>query len=96
MTLLNIKGISAIAGIIAVIVFVAIMPVKPGDIPPPIKDVSNVVDDATMQKDSSVKDSPDITETTLTNNNPELDYYIDEKGTKHFILDVRDVPSLEG
>ena len=96
MTLLNLKGISAIAGIIAVIVFVAIMPVKPGDMPPPIKDVSSVVDDASMQKDSSVTDSPDITETTLTNNDAELDYYIDEKGAKHFTLDVRDIPSLEG
>ena len=96
MTLLNLKGISAIAGIIAVIVFVALMPIKPGDVPPPIMDSSNVVDDASMQKDSSVSDSPDITETTLTKNDVDLDYYIDEKGTKHFTIDVKDIPSLEG
>jgi len=94
--LLNVKGISVIAGIIAVIAIVALMPIKPGDVPPPIKDVSNVVDDASMQKDSSVTDSPDITETTFTKNDVGLDYYIDEKGTKHFTIDVKDIPSLEG
>jgi len=94
--LLNLKGISAIAGIIAVIIFVALIPIKPGDIPPPITDSGNVVDDASMQKDSSVTDSPDITETTLTKNDADLDYYLDEKGTKHFTIDVKDIPSLEG
>ena len=94
--MLNLKGISAIAGIIAVIIFVALIPIKPGDIPPPITDSSNVVDDASMQKDSSVTDSPDITETTLTKNDADLDYYLDEKGTKHFTIDVKDIPSLEG
>ena len=94
--MLNLKGISAIAGIIAVIIFVALIPIKPGDIPPPITDSGNVVDDASMQKDSSVTDSPDITETTLTKNDADLDYYLDEKGTKHFTIDVKDIPSLEG
>ncbi len=72
------------------------MPIKPGDVPPPIKDVSNIVDDASMEKNSQVTDSPDITETTFTKNDGDLDYYIDEKGIKHFIIDVKDIPSLEG
>jgi len=94
--LLNVKGISVIAGIIAVIAIVALMPIKPGDVPPPITDSSNVVDDASMEKYSQVTDSPDITDTTVTENDEGLDYYIDEKGTKHFIIDVKDIPSLEG
>ncbi len=93
--MLNVKGISAIAGIIAVIAIVALMPIKPGDVPPPITDSSNVVDDASMEKDSLVTDSPDITDTAFTENDKGLDYYIDEKGIKHFIIDVKDIPSLE-
>jgi hypothetical protein len=94
--LLNVKGVSVIAGIIAVIVIVVLMPVKPGDVPPPIKDSSNVVDDASMEKDSRVTDSPDITDTTTTENDEGLDYYLDENGTKHFVIDVKDIPSMEG
>ncbi len=93
---MNIKGISVIAGIIAVSAIVALMPIKPGDVPPPITDSRNVVDDASMEKYSQVTDSPDITDTTVTENDEGLDYYIDEKGTKHFIIDVKDIPSLEG
>jgi len=93
---MNVKGISAIAGIIAVIALVAVMPIKPDDVPPPIKDVSVVVDDASMEKDSRIIDSPDITETTFTKNNEELDFYIDDKGIKHFVIDVKDIPSMEG
>jgi len=112
--LLNVKGVSVIAGIIAVIVIVVLMPIKPGDVAPPITDSSNVVDDASMEKDSQVTDSsnvvddasmekdsqvtdsPDITDTAVTENDEGLDYYIDENGTKHFIIDVKDIPSMEG
>ncbi len=94
--MLNVKGISVIAGIIAVIAIVTLMPIKPGDVPPPITDSSNVVDDASMEKDSQVTDSPDITDTTVTENDEGLDYYIDENGTKHFIIDVKYIPSMEG
>ena len=93
---MNVKGISVIAGIIAVIVIVVLMPMKPGDVAPPITDSSNVVDDASMEKDSQVTDSPDITDTAVTENDEGLDYYIDENGTKHFIIDVKDIPSMEG
>jgi len=94
--LLNVKGISVIAGIIAVIVIVVLLPMKPGDVPPPIKDSTNVVDDASMEKDTQVTDSPDIAEKAVTENNEGLDYYIDENGTKHFIIDVKDIPAIEG
>ncbi len=94
--MLNVKGISVIAGIIAVIVIVVLMPIKPGDVPSPITDSSNIVDDASMEKDTQVTDSPDIAEKAVTENDEGLDYYIDENGTKHFIIDVKDIPSMEG
>ena len=95
--LLNIKGVSVITGIIAVIAIVMLMPIKPGDVPPPITDNSDVVDDASMEKNSHVKDSPNVADIAATDNdNDELDHYIDENGIKHFILDVKDIPSFEG
>ena len=94
--MLNVKGISVIAGIIAVIAIVALMPIKPGDVPPPITDNSDIIDDASMEKNSHVTDSPKVNDIAATGNNNNLEHYIDEDGIKHFILDVKDIPSIEG
>jgi len=93
---LNPKGIAVVAGIIAVILLVVLLPMKAGDVPPPIIDTTDVVDDATMNKETLVTDTPDVSDTTVTENDEELEFYIDENGTKHYRLDVRDVPSFEG
>lgn len=93
---MNLKGIAVVAGIIAVILLVALLPIKAGDVPPPIIDTTDVLDDATIEKESRVTDTPDVSDTAVTENDEELDYYIDENGTKHYQLDVRDVPSFEG
>jgi len=93
---LNRKGIAVVAGIIAVILLVVLLPIKSDDVPPPIIDTADVVDDAAIEKESRVTDTPDISDTAVTENDEELDYYIDENGTKHYILDVRDAPTFEG
>lgn len=93
---MNLKGIVVVAGIIAVILLVALLPIKAGDVPPPIIDTTDVLDDATIEKESRVTDTPDVSDTAVTENDEDLDYYIDENGTKHYQLDVRDVPSFEG
>jgi len=93
---LNPKGIAVVAGIIAVILLVALLPMKAGDVPPPIIDTTDVLDDATMEKESRVTDTPEVSDTAITENDEDLDFYIDENGTKHYRLDVRDVPSFEG
>ena len=93
---MNPKGIAVVAGIIAVILLVALLPMKAGDVPPPIIDTTDVLDDATMEKESRVTDTPEVSDTAITENDEDLDFYIDENGTKHYRLDVRDVPSFEG
>ncbi len=93
---MNLKGIVVVAGIIAVILLVALLPIKAGDVPPPIIDTTDVLDDATIEKESRVTDTPEVSDTAITENDEDLDFYIDENGTKHYRLDVRDVPSFEG
>jgi len=93
---LNPKGIAVVAGIIAVILLVVLLPIKSDDVPPPIIDTVDVVDDAAIEKESRITDTPDVSDTAVTENDEELDYYIDENGTKHYILDVRDAPTFEG
>jgi len=93
---LNPKGIAVVAGIIVVIVLVALLPIKAGDVPPPIIDTADVVDDAAIEKESRVTDTPDFSDTAVTENDEGLDFYMDENGTKHYRLEVSDVPSFEG
>ena len=91
---MNPKGIAVVAVIMAVILLVVLLP-KAEDVPPPIIDRTDVVDDTSMEKESRVTDTPDVSDTTVTENDEELDYYIDENGTKHYRLEVRDVPTFE-
>lgn len=92
---MNRKGIAIVAGIIAVILLVVLLPIKAGDVPPPIIDTADVVDDVAIEKESRATDTPDVSDTTVTENDEELDYYIDENGTKHYRLEVIDVPTFE-
>ncbi len=93
---MNPKGIAVVAGIIVVILLVVLLPTNTGDTPPLIIDSTDVIDDATMNKETLVTDTPDVSDTTVTENDEELEFYIDENGTKHYRLDVRDVPAFEG
>ena len=91
---MNPKGIAVVAGIMAVILLVVLLP-KAEDVPPPIIDRTDVVDDTSIEKESRVTDTPDVSDTAVTENDEELDFYIDENGTKHYRLEVRDVPTFE-
>jgi len=91
---LNPKGIAVVAGIIAVILLVVLLP-KAEDVPPPIIDSTDVVDNTSIEKESRVTDTPDVSDNARTENDEELDFYIDENGTKHYRLEVRDVPTFE-
>ena len=93
---MNPKGIAVVAGIAAVILLVVLLPIKAGDVPPPIIDTTDVVDDAAIEKESRLTDTPEVSDTAVTENDEDLEYYIDENGTKHYRLEVRDAPTFEG
>jgi len=93
---LNVKGILIIAGIAAVILIAVLLPIKPGDIPPGIVDDVQLIDDASLEKETSVEDTPKVTDAADIQQENEVDFYIDENGTKHYIIDVKDVPAIEG
>ncbi len=93
---MNVKGILVIAGIAAVILIAVLFPIKPGDIPPGIVDDVGIVDDASLEKETSVEDIPTVTDDADIQQENDVEFYIDENGIKHYIIDVRDVPDLEG
>ena len=93
---MNLKGISVVAVAIGVIILFVLFPIKDSEVSPSIIDNTIVVDDATMERESQVTDVPKLSDSAMTENDEELDFYIDENGTKHYRLEVRDVPMFEG
>jgi len=93
---LNIKGIAVVAGIISIILIVVLLPIKDGDVPPGIIDQTELIDEASIGRESTLEDIPAITDSADLEIEPGTNFYIDENGTKHYVLDVRDVPQFEG
>ncbi len=86
------KSIALIVVIVAVVLVVMIVPGKPeggdsGIIPP------QVIDEPQLQEDVSV-DTEVVEEIVLIKNENGADYWIDENGTKHFVLSATDAPIL--
>ena len=85
---MNLKGISVIVGVAAVILLVVLLPIKPGDVPPPIEDRPELSEGAAIGLGE--EDTPVITESvTISETGP--DFYVDEKGIRHYVINVTDV-----
>lgn len=93
---MNIKGIAVVAGIISIILIVVLLPIKGGDVPPGIIDQTEFIDDASIGRESTLEDIPAITDSADIEIEPGTNFYIDENGTKHYVLDVKDAPQFEG
>ena len=93
---MNIKGIAVVAGIILVILIVVLLPIKGGDVPPGIIDQTELIDEASIGMESTLEDIPEIIDSADLEIEPGTNFYIDENGTKHYVLDVRDAPQFEG
>ncbi len=93
---MNIKGIAVVAGIISVILIVVLLPIKGGDVPPGIIDQTEFIDEASIGMESTLEDIPAITDSADIEIEPGTNFYIDENGTKHYVLDVKDAPQFEG
>ena len=102
---MNLKGISVIVGVAAVILLVVLLPIKPGDVPPAIEDrpelgegvaiglgVEDIPElDEGAAMELSIEDAPAITESVIIRSETGPDFYVDEKGIKHYIINVTDV-----
>ena len=102
---MNVKGISIIVGVFAVILLVVLLPIKPGDVPPVIQDTPELgegVDIGLGDKDTpelgegavtelSNEDVPTTTDSVTVTSETTPDFYFDENGTKHYVIDATDV-----
>lgn len=57
------------------------------------KDIQ-IKDNATLEFESNEQDVPTILDSVVTEQNNDVDFYVDENGTKHYIITARDSPLL--
>ncbi len=88
-------AIAVVAGIVIVLGLVAFLPLKPGEIPPIIQDQPKMEDKFQSNIEISVKDAPNLADSTLSSNQTGYDFYIDEEGVKHYIVNIVDTPDIE-
>lgn len=89
-------AIAVVAFIAIVIGAVTFLPIKPGEMPPIIQDQIEFEDQSQSDIGISVKDVPNLADPTVSTNQAEYDFYIDEEGVKNYIINVVDTPDIEG
>jgi len=102
MMCVNKKGIFAIVG-------VAIIIVVPTETPPMIQDLAEINDEAKVgvstepqspkiSDEGSIEAGLNVSETPAISDTGEVEvegeYYFDENGTKHYVIEVGDAPTL--
>ncbi len=87
-------AIAVVAGIIIVLGVVVFLPLKPGGIPPIIQDQPKIEDQSQSNIGISVKDAPNLADSAVSSNQTEYDFYVDEEGIKHYIVNVVDTPDF--
>ena len=108
MIFVNKKGIFAIVGITIIIIVVFAVP-KPTETPSMIQDLAEINDEAKVgvsnepigpqiSDEGSIKASLNVIETPAISDTSEVEaeegYYVDENGTKHYVIEVGDAPML--
>ncbi len=87
-------AIAVVAFIAIVIVAVAFLPLKPGGIPPIIQDQPKIEDQLQSDIGISVQDAPNLADSAVSSNQTGYDFYVDEEGIKHYIVNVVDTPDF--
>ncbi len=87
MTRISKKGIIVLTLIGISITLVAVFPTNPS---PSIIDVPTIDEEIEITTNLNKSDNISIEEESSLDKKTELDFYIDDKGIKHFILNVRE------
>ena len=109
MMCVNKKGIFAIVGIAIIIIVVFAVPKPTETSPSMIQDLAEINDEAKVgvsnepispqiSDEGSIEASLNVIETPAISDTGEVEaevgYYVDENGTKHYVIEVGDAPML--
>ncbi len=108
MICVNKKGIFAIVGVAIIIIVIFAVP-QPTGTPPMIQDSTEINDESTVgvgdkPQTPQISDEGSIEAGLIVSESPEISdtgeveaeegYYVDENGTKHYIIKAEDSPTL--
>jgi hypothetical protein len=86
----NFKGIFVVGVIVAIIIVVVLAPNNIKNTPPELDDKPALNDSALINSKLQNNDEIKLKDYTTTEKPSELDYYLDENGSKHYIIKAKD------
>ena len=89
---MKIKGIAVIGAIVIIILIVIILPQNNEQLAPQMGDTITASDQAEVELGMNSSDSPQISDSAKIDS--EADFYIDEDGVKHYIIEAKDKPVI--
>ncbi len=88
-------AIAVVAFIAIVIGAVVFLPLKPGGMPPIIQDQLKIEDRVQSNIGTTIVDTPKLADSAVSSNQAGYDFYVDEEGIRHYIVNVVDTPDFE-
>ena len=86
----NLKGILVIASIVGIIVLVLVLSNSHKVTPPELSDNPKMTDDALLNSDLKPGENPNLNDSSTIEKSSGSDYYVDEKGFKHYVIKADD------
>ena len=88
---MNLKGILIIGSIAATIAIVVILPNNYKNTPPELGDSPTMKDNAFLNSNMQPGEKPNLGDNSTIEKSSNSDFYIDENGSKHYIIKADDV-----
>jgi len=86
------RGFAVIGLVAAIILAVVFLPVQPGDVEPRIIDTVVPKDSSSVEIGTTAKDKPQFEDESVLESDSQAEFFVDQNGTKHYTIEVRDVP----
>jgi len=91
---MNFKGIFVVSVIVAIIIVVVLVPNNIKNTPPALDDKPDLNDSVLVNSKLQDSDEIKLKDYTIAEKPSELDYYLDENGSKHYIIKAKDDVNL--
>ena len=87
----NLKGILVIGAIAGIVALVLVLSNNNKVIPPELNDNPKMTDDALLNSNMQPGEKPNLSDNSTIEKSSNSDFYIDENGSKHYIIKADDV-----
>ena len=87
---MNLKGVLVVGSIVGIIALVVIIPNDVKNTPPRLSDNPIINDSVLLNSQLPLNETLSIEDRSAVEKPSETDYYIDENGTRHYIIKAND------